>query len=45
MGMTIQIEKISLENATALGSQIPPHVVLLQVNDTTPVKLKIIIAI
>ena len=29
-----------LENATALGSPIPPHAVLLQVN-ITPVKLKI----
>ena len=26
-----------LENATALGSRIPPHAVLLQVNDNTPV--------
>ena len=34
-----------LENATALGSRIPPHAVLLQVNDNTPVKLKIIFAI
>ena len=33
-----------LENATALGSRIPPHAVLLQVNNT-PVKLKIIFAI
>ena len=31
--------------ATALGSRIPPHAVLLQVNDNTPVKLKIIFAI
>ena len=36
---------IILENATALGSRIPPHAVLLQVNDNTPVKLKIIFAI
>ena len=34
-----------LVNATALGSRIPPHAVLLQVNDNTPVKLKIIFAI
>ena len=34
-----------LENATALGSRIPPHAVLLQVNENTPVKLKIILAI
>ena len=34
-----------LENATAFGSRIPPHAVLLQVNDNTPVKLKIIFAI
>ena len=35
-----------LENATALGSRIPPHAVLLQViNENTPVKLKIIFAI
>ena len=34
-----------LENATALGSRIPPHAVLLQVNDNTPVKLKIKFAI
>ena len=34
-----------LENATALDSRIPPHAVLLQVNDNTPVKLKIIFAI
>ena len=33
-----------LENATALGSRIPPHAVLLHVNNT-PVKLKIIFAI
>ena len=33
-----------LENATALGSRIPPHAVLLHVNNT-PVKLKIISAI
>ena len=33
-----------LENATALGSRIPPHAVLLHVNNT-PVKLKIIYAI
>ena len=32
------------ENATALGSRIPPHAVLLHVNNT-PVKLKIIFAI
>ena len=32
-----------LENATALGSRIPPHAVLLHVNNT-PVKLKIIFA-
>ena len=36
---------IILENATALGSRIPPHTVLLQVNENTPVKLKIIFAI
>ena len=35
---------IILENATALGSWIPPHAVLLHVNNT-PVKLKIIFAI
>ena len=35
---------IILENATALGSRIPPHAVLLHVNNT-PVKLKIIFAI
>ena len=29
-----------LENATALGSRIPPHAVLLQINENTPVKLK-----
>ena len=34
-----------LKNATALGSRIPPHAVLLQVNENTPVKLKIIFAI
>ena len=34
-----------LENATALGSRIPPHAVLMQVNENTPVKLKIIFAI
>ena len=34
-----------LVNATALGSRIPPHAVLLQVNDNTPVKLKFIFAI
>ena len=34
-----------LENATSLGSRIPPHAVMLQVNDNTPVKLKIIFAI
>ena len=28
-----------LENATALGSRIPPHAVFMQVNDNTPVKL------
>ena len=36
---------LKLENATALGSRIPPHAVLLQVNENTPVKLKIIFAI
>ena len=36
---------IVLENATALGSRFPPHAVLLQVNENTPVKLKIIFAI
>ena len=39
------ISILILENATALGSRIPPHAVLLQVNDNTPVKLKIIFAI
>ena len=34
-----------LVNATALGSRIPPHAVLLQVNDNMLVKLKIIFAI
>ena len=33
-----------LENATALGSRIPPHAVLLHINNT-PVKLKFIFAI
>ena len=37
----IQIIYNKLENATALGSRIPPHAVLLHVNNT-PVKLKII---
>ena len=35
---------LQLENATALGSRIPPHAVLLHVNNT-PVKLKIVFAI
>ena len=35
---------VLLENATALGSLIPPHAVLLHVNNT-PVKLKFIFAI
>ena len=30
---------VILENATALGSRIPLHAVLLQVNENTPVKL------
>ena len=34
--------QLLLENASALGSRIPPHAVLLQVNDNTLVKLKII---
>ena len=37
-------DSMILENATALGSRIPPHAVLSHVNNT-PVKLKIIFGI
>ena len=37
-----KVQQLILENATALGSRIPPYAVLLQVNDNTPVNLKII---
>ena len=40
----VEVQWSILENATALGSRIPPHAVLLHVNNT-PVKLKIIFAI
>ena len=40
----VRIHYVVLENATALGSRIPPHAVLLHVNNT-PVKLKIVFAI
>ena len=43
-GIYILYNYITLENATALGSRIPPHAVLLHVNNT-PVKLKIVFAI
>ena len=35
----VEVQWSILENATALGSRIPPHGVLLQVNDNTLVKL------
>ena len=38
------LKLLLLENATALGSRIPSHAVLLHVNNT-PVKLQIIFAI
>ena len=44
-GVRADAYNLILENATALGSRIPPHAVLLQVNENTPVKLKIIFAI
>ena len=39
--MSLALRRPATRNATALGSRIPPHAVLLQVNDNTPVKLKI----
>ena len=37
------VKNVIIVITTALGSRIPPHAVVLQVNENTPVKLKIII--
>ena len=44
LGLLAMLLTLRLENATALGSRIPPYAVLLHVNNT-PVKLKIVFAI